>query len=931
MGCQRFYFRGDTDEDTWYSIVSYRQLEGLDWAAREPLILANRIPYNSSLADYSPRNRITAGMWFARLAMGVGSSAVERVTAVNPISQSSDADCGASGTSAGGMVLSAVACISNFASGCVSSALAAISGPAAVPVSAVDSESVAGSEQLPVTGTECVAAAHSLSDAAPVVEAESVDSASSASVMEIVSIVNSGVVADVPCSSVECTSATLVPPVAAPVVEGSSVALGSVSETVSASVVERAVPPPQLQSSVEDAIHNLQPGGLPEQIMGAVEINLRAGSPYTPRGFSAIRRRSVSSGFGEQSVSHAASYGQSHDSMYGSHGGTWGHVSSQLDHEVTASDTSSWSPPPEDYGGGVFHSQQDENSVAALAAALSCASDRLVGGSTPHGSDAHECSRGISAGLELYSPSVGLNLPRLEFGLPAAVPDLHVQPAVASYDGISSLPRPSHVGLDFQLGPPPLLPPSIEMHRQPLPIDTEQASEAAASGQHFQSIYFQPENVHLAGGSGGAFTLPVPLDATIVPQNGQIFGMGAVENLQTLAAAACAAPPAAAPTPAKRRAGRPFGCRQVKNADRPPGSVMLGRRRGSKNKPRPDGQSPQSGGRQKRRRDESIDGQGDGAPLTGQSPQPGGRQRRRRVQSISGQGGGDSLTPSLVDNMEDQPELSEYELQRLQNMSYNSTIFRELGLGSYPVASAPVRQPRPRSSAMGTTGVSGHSIRLHDVFVRGRFDGNYNGWVYDKNAGGYLLEIFSARLTQCLPSNVAELGMYTLNGLFMRWEVTRPLESDFLSDTFIQNQPPGRNVTDQLRAVSRMRMFRGNNHLTADAIKPYIFLEVTQMHAGTLHIGNLKYCHGKGQYLYGDGLYVKYLKAADYELLRGGLSLLSWQYKFRDATSATPAGFFYMDMGDYNWLQQYPCMHVTPRMDVSDVRGTHVPGSDDDE
>ena len=108
------------------------------------------------------------------------------------------------------------------------------------------------------------------------------------------------------------------------------------------------------------------------------------------------------------------------------------------------------------------------------------------------------------------------------------------------------------------------------------------------------------------------------------------------------------------------------------------------------------------------------------------------------------------------------------------------------------------------------------------------------------------------------------------------------------------------------------RIFRGG--LTKRHIEDYIKIDEDNIHQGILKRGNMKYCRGNGECLYGIGLYVKYFRSQDYDILYAVENSLGFHYSWKDETATSPSGYYYHDYNDAGQVGRYPCVHVTPRI-----------------
>jgi hypothetical protein len=203
-------------------------------------------------------------------------------------------------------------------------------------------------------------------------------------------------------------------------------------------------------------------------------------------------------------------------------------------------------------------------------------------------------------------------------------------------------------------------------------------------------------------------------------------------------------------------------------------------------------------------------------------------------------------------------------------------------------------------------------VSLKSVFVRGRYDGNCPGWVYDKALGGYLKEVINSKAC-VLSKEVLDLRKYANNGLFFRFEVVRNLNDDVFSDEFIASQPPGPNVLRSLTPDTKGQIYRRNGVLMKEEIMKYLKISHEEQNNGRLQIGNFKYCRGRGELFEGDGLYIKYIRCSDFTALFNVIPLLARHYKICPATSTSPAGYFYHDMTDESATREYACVNVVSK------------------
>ena len=215
---------------------------------------------------------------------------------------------------------------------------------------------------------------------------------------------------------------------------------------------------------------------------------------------------------------------------------------------------------------------------------------------------------------------------------------------------------------------------------------------------------------------------------------------------------------------------------------------------------------------------------------------------------------------------------------------------------------------------------------MTDVFVSGRYDGECPGWIYDKERKGYLKEHFNSRFNS-LGKSVEKGGIYQVNGLFSRFEVVRSLTEEIHSAHFFANQPSGVHVFESMTPNAESRCCR--NKLKIETIQKYLRIDRTMKNASGIEFGNFKYCEGMGERLWGDGLYVKYLKAADFEILSSVHSDLKEHYKLRETLASEPPGYYYHDLGDSEFTKQYKCVHVVSKSDqIKDAMFYHDHGDD---
>lgn len=309
-----------------------------------------------------------------------------------------------------------------------------------------------------------------------------------------------------------------------------------------------------------------------------------------------------------------------------------------------------------------------------------------------------------------------------------------------------------------------------------------------------------------------------------------------------------------------------------------------------------------------------------GSTKRGIPSQPANRNTRQRVEQYhaSGQSETTPLTPSIFDAMDGREDISPYEQARRQNIERNNNFLIDLGLEHHTAFMQP-RQPRqPRMALEVAT--------LNSVFVQGRYDGDCPGWVYVRPHHGYFKEAINSK-RYVLGNAVKSKGVYQMNDLFRRYEVTRGgLNEEVLPRNFVEDQRPGQNVLSTLTSETGCNIFR---RLTDECILKYLFIR-DQRNPDNLAFGNFKYCRGLGESLRGAGFYVKYLKDSDFEALVARCYNLNQHYSHLPATPQSPAGYYYHDFDDPNFTRRYDCVPIMPKNSHIRNRDEECSDLDDD-
>lgn len=876
---EHFLSRGKTDEDTWDSVVPFHDLVGLSGDALEDLIKANRIPYNSQLARFSPRNRITHKMAEMRIriqSLCHDGSIVEKVTSVNFLPP-----------------LSTPVCLNSH----------------------------------PLLENSVEVALNHVSESIPSVTAQSLIS----NVLRPeADLENNARISESVAHNPGMVDHTVPPPVAASV-QGSGA-------------------PSVIDCSLEDAVHNAltKPWHLDEPERIECRNSPLSHQSQTPRSVEWGREGSAAPASQSDSVvSPRASQNSEPEIGRAERGGGWNYVyrhrdNAQWGRQTPAQSVSSWSirgmqERPMDDREYEFNHQEDVHSDADIAAALRTpmqmdspvGNDAVFRYDLPYPRGNIDESNDEQRRLDASSPSS----PRGELGgsplhgnCPDDLPMFQgnaFEPSAMS-EVAASVPQPpsafSLSEIPYVAQQQPMYPAASLASDVPAPsvlpslpaLNVEHVHRQA--GQQMSSMQLRSSigisrarggrNMHLVGGRessdvpAGSYLPPqMPFPATVltnsVPSANQGMHLDQSSMSEEVASISM--------SPTRRRPGRPLGFKPVRRA-----GVKLGRPFGStKNR---------------------------GINDLIRSVDSNNRNTRRRVEQYpaNGQSCATPLTPSLVNAIDDEGALavSQYELDRLQNMERNRRVMISLGLELNEPASrlsqsrrqGQQRQPRqPRQSRIRDV------VTLDSVFVSGRYEGDCPGWVYDRKHLGYLKEAFSSK-TNVLGNAVLSRELYRVNGLFRRFEVVRVLGEDVISEAYSSNQISGRSVFGTLEPDTRRKIFRRGGNLLKEEIMQYLKIDWDKRNDGLLDIGNFKYCRGMGESLMGEGLYVKYFKESDFSVLRAVYPELCFHYTFQQGSDVLPAGYYYHDRDDQGFSQRYDCVHVAHR----NVNRQVQTGSDED-
>ena len=251
--------------------------------------------------------------------------------------------------------------------------------------------------------------------------------------------------------------------------------------------------------------------------------------------------------------------------------------------------------------------------------------------------------------------------------------------------------------------------------------------------------------------------------------------------------------------------------------------------------------------------------------------------------------------------------LSEYDLKRRQTIAENNALLMSLGIQNEVQIIRP-----PPARMLKNPIIQRTAVNLKDVCVPGMYEQPCSGWVYDMKKSRYLKEVIMSQ-RYVLGKGVSALGVYQLNGLFGRYEVVRPLSEEVVTAYFMISQTHAKSVYSTL-IPDKHRIFRNADSLGRHLLQ-YLRINPDDRNAGLLDIGNLKYCQGKGDMLYGPGLYIKYFKKDDFDAVRKVESRLDAHYKLLEESTFPlfPAGYYYHDFDDVIFSGNYNCVHVAPK------------------
>jgi len=245
----------------------------------------------------------------------------------------------------------------------------------------------------------------------------------------------------------------------------------------------------------------------------------------------------------------------------------------------------------------------------------------------------------------------------------------------------------------------------------------------------------------------------------------------------------------------------------------------------------------------------------------------------------------------------DEQQLSEYELRRRETIRQNQESMAAIGLN---VPLLPERPPPSRPQI----------VRIEDVFKLGCYGGPCPGWSYSITHGGYFKMWIRSQFTN-LHQRLAHLDIYVRNGLFRRRELAIPLDPiNWSTDvTGLVPATSGIEVFPQL-VPSNERCFRVPD---AHQIERFIFIDGRLSRIEPLERGGMKYCHGAGERLHGQGLYVSFFDEGDYGILLEAVPDLRHHYTLCRATCESPSGYYYHDAEDTSFSRPYALVDLASR------------------
>lgn len=864
-GTRHFSSRGQTEEDIWDSVVPIHDLAGVSNDVRKALIEANKIPYNSRLAIFSPQNRITHRMYKEMQVrvqnISSDGSVYERVSSLN-LQPSPPPTC------------------------------------ISLPPSLKESAEAASERVSESTTLVSVQASES--------NASRLDDASGSNVIATVSENAGAVVAGL--RSGESLD---------------SVALDVTVSTPLAFSVPVSRAPSVASCSLEEAVENAQARPMVLEEPVSIEFNHSplSNPSQPPRSESWGRECSVVPE--SQGESESASSSQNSEPEIGQRRhAEWDHVyryrdSMQCDRPPPAPSVSSWSvrciqDSLVSGGGFTFNRRDDGDGDPELAAALQTpvrdpGEPHSWDVSSPHGGQEDDSMHdNAQDDLPMYNESAfepqaeqartGSDVrPNIDFSLSGDAFGSQQQPvqqeeSQPSVPVLPSIPALNVDAVHQQVGFSQMRQNLEALSRQRQTMSSMQLRRSlnitrAPGGRNMHWVEGREESVVPAlqypppqmPVPASVFTDPVhPVNQGVNLSQTRVSGETSISM------------------PLKRGRGRPWGFRPDKATCK-----KQGRPFGSKN----------------------------GASAKNKTKNSGGRARQQaepRQHPVSRQTEQTPLTPSLVNTMGEEPPLSEYELLRRQNIAHNRQVLADSGIESDARLMQRSQQQRePRQPRMLR-----NVVTLNSVFVPGRYEGECPGWVYDRKHLGYFKEAINSKIS-VLAASVVSRQVYKVNGLFRRYEVVRPLGDEVVSEGYLTNQISGQSVFDTLVQDTGCKIFRRGGNFRKVEINRYLKIDWERRNDGLLDIGNFKYCRGLGEALLGVGLYVKYFKEDDFSVLCNVYPDLRLHYAFRAASDDLPAGYYYHDRDDAGFSKRYDCVHVAPKVATTRVDSESGGDSDD--
>jgi hypothetical protein len=261
----------------------------------------------------------------------------------------------------------------------------------------------------------------------------------------------------------------------------------------------------------------------------------------------------------------------------------------------------------------------------------------------------------------------------------------------------------------------------------------------------------------------------------------------------------------------------------------------------------------------------------------------------------------------------EEEEVSQYELDRLENIRQNERHMVSFGLSDV----LPVRPPQSSTTV----------IKLNMILRNGSFGGECPGWEYSSVYGGYLQKWIRRQSTH-LHGLLDDMNVYSSNGLFRRRELADPIEAINWSD--MTGMAPARLgvAVHHLLQANSQRCFQ-----TPDLrrIKLYIFIDAKQDRLDPLERGRMTYCRGDAQAFFGKGLYVSYFDEGDFTVLAGVNFDLTKNYSRRAATAESAPGFYFHDVADSMMSRCYDLVDLASLMVRNPSRAVAAAGNEEDD